>query len=109
MISGLVTTIASMPVNTYVTTIIKFINKNLLTAAKLLVFTLPSFCTHFVSLKIFLESFEFGVLIVIPSKVDIMKTRLQSMKYVDGVPEYKGAGDVLLKVTLNLSKKYYMK
>ena len=42
-------------------------------------------------------------------KVDIMKTRLQSMKYVDGVPEYKGAGDVLLKVTLNLSKKYYMK
>ena len=24
-----------------------------------------------------------------------MKTRLQSMKYVDGVPEYKGAGDVL--------------
>ena len=31
-------------------------------------------------------------------QVDIMKTRLQSMKYVDGVPEYKGAGDVLAKV-----------
>merc|ERR1711970_1542516 len=30
--------------------------------------------------------------------VDIAKTRLQSMKYVDGVPEYKGAGDVLSKV-----------
>jgi len=30
--------------------------------------------------------------------VDIAKTRLQSMKYVDGVPEYKGAGDVLAKV-----------
>ena len=30
-----------------------------------------------------------------------MKTRLQSMKYVDGVPEYKGAGDVLAKVYLN--------
>ena len=55
MISGLVTTIASMPVNTYVTIIIKFITKNLLTAAKLLVFTLPSFCTHFVSLKIFFK------------------------------------------------------
>ena len=27
-----------------------------------------------------------------------MKTRLQSMKYVDGVPEYKGAADVLIKV-----------
>merc|ERR1712198_709693 len=34
-------------------------------------------------------------------QVDIMKTRLQSMKYVDGVPEYKGAGDVLLKVVKN--------
>jgi len=33
--------------------------------------------------------------------VDIMKTRLQSMKYVDGVPEYKGAGDVLAKVIKN--------
>jgi len=30
--------------------------------------------------------------------VDIAKTRLQSMKYVDGVPEYKGALDVLGKV-----------
>merc|ERR1719225_558604 len=30
--------------------------------------------------------------------VDIAKTRLQSMKYVDGKPEYKGAGDVLAKV-----------
>ena len=30
-----------------------------------------------------------------------MKTRLQSMKYVDGVPEYKGAGDVLAKVYSN--------
>ena len=32
-----------------------------------------------------------------------MKTRLQSMKYVDGVPEYKGAGDVLAKVTCRFS------
>merc|ERR1712058_16833 len=30
--------------------------------------------------------------------VDIAKTRLQSMKFVDGKPEYKGAFDVLSKV-----------
>lgn len=30
--------------------------------------------------------------------VDIAKTRIQNMKYVDGKPEYKGAIDVLLKV-----------
>ena len=43
------------------------------------------------------------------SQVDIMKTRLQSMKYVDGVPEYKGAADVLSKVTLKLPLRDYMK
>ena len=97
MISGLVTTIASMPVNTYATTIIKFINKNCCQAPSFhIAFILHTFCPP--------QDFEFGVLIMILSKVDIMKTRLQSMKYVDGVPEYKGAGDVLLKVTLNLSK-----
>ena len=42
------------------------------------------------------------------SQVDIMKTRLQSMKYVDGVPEYKGAADVLSKVTLKLPLKDYI-
>lgn len=30
--------------------------------------------------------------------VDIAKTRLQNMKFVDGKPEYKGAGDVLARV-----------
>eukprot|EP00096_Caligus_rogercresseyi_P004459 TRINITY_DN1872_c0_g1_i1.p1 TRINITY_DN1872_c0_g1~~TRINITY_DN1872_c0_g1_i1.p1 ORF type:complete len:309 (+),score=69.36 TRINITY_DN1872_c0_g1_i1:190-1116(+) len=33
--------------------------------------------------------------------VDIAKTRIQSMKIVDGVPEYKGAMDVILKVARN--------
>ncbi|XP_076057659.1 mitochondrial 2-oxoglutarate/malate carrier protein-like [Oratosquilla oratoria] len=33
--------------------------------------------------------------------VDIAKTRIQNMKIVDGVPEYKGAGDVLMKVIRN--------
>ena len=33
--------------------------------------------------------------------VDIAKTRLQHMKYIDGKPEYKGAGDVLSKVVKN--------
>jgi len=30
--------------------------------------------------------------------VDIAKTRIQNMKMIDGKPEYKGAGDVLLQV-----------
>merc|ERR1711971_559755 len=33
--------------------------------------------------------------------VDIVKTRLQNQKFVNGVPEYKGAGDVLMKVVKN--------
>jgi len=33
--------------------------------------------------------------------VDIAKTRIQNMKMIDGKPEYKGAGDVLLKVVRN--------
>ena len=65
MISGLVTTIASMPVG--------FISSS----------NIFFFISNYVD------------------QVDIMKTRLQSMKYVDGVPEYKGAGDVLAKVYLN--------
>lgn len=33
--------------------------------------------------------------------LDISKTRIQNMKYIDGKPEYKGAFDVLSKVTRN--------
>ena len=33
--------------------------------------------------------------------VDIAKTRIQSQKYIDGKPEYKGAIDVILKVVRN--------
>lgn len=33
--------------------------------------------------------------------VDIAKTRIQNMKMIDGKPEYKGAGDVLVKVIRN--------
>ncbi|GIY95934.1 hypothetical protein CEXT_206101 [Caerostris extrusa] len=33
--------------------------------------------------------------------VDIAKTRIQNMKIINGVPEYRGAGDVLLKVIRN--------
>jgi len=33
--------------------------------------------------------------------VDIAKTRIQNMKMIDGKPEYKGAGDVLIKVVKN--------
>ncbi|GMT14708.1 hypothetical protein PFISCL1PPCAC_6005, partial [Pristionchus fissidentatus] len=33
--------------------------------------------------------------------VDIAKTRIQSMKIIDGKPEYKNAGDVILKVVRN--------
>ena len=32
---------------------------------------------------------------------DIVKTRIQSMKYIDGKPEYKGGVDVLMKVVRN--------
>ena len=47
----------------------------------------------------FVASMISGLVTTIASMpVDIMKTRLQSMKYVDGVPEYKGAGDVLAQV-----------
>jgi len=47
----------------------------------------------------FVASMISGLVTTIASMpVDIAKTRLQSMKYVDGVPEYKGAGDVLAKV-----------
>jgi len=50
----------------------------------------------------FVASMISGLVTTIASMpVDIMKTRLQSMKYVDGVPEYKGAGDVLMKVVKN--------
>ncbi|KFM66481.1 Mitochondrial 2-oxoglutarate/malate carrier protein, partial [Stegodyphus mimosarum] len=33
--------------------------------------------------------------------VDIAKTRIQNMKMIDGVPEYRGAADVLIKVIKN--------
>lgn len=47
----------------------------------------------------FVASMISGLVTTIASMpVDIAKTRLQSMKYTDGVPEYKGAGDVLSKV-----------
>jgi len=47
----------------------------------------------------FVASMISGLVTTIASMpVDIAKTRLQSMKYVDGVPEYKGAGDVLANV-----------
>jgi len=47
----------------------------------------------------FVASMISGLVTTIASMpVDIAKTRLQSMKYVDGVPEYKGAVDVLGKV-----------
>jgi solute carrier family 25 oxoglutarate transporter 11 len=50
----------------------------------------------------FVASMISGLVTTIASMpVDIMKTRLQSMKYVDGVPEYKGAADVLSKVVKN--------
>jgi len=53
------------------------------------------FC-HFVS------SMISGLVTTIASMpVDIAKTRLQSMKFVDGKPEYKGAVDVLTKVVKN--------
>jgi len=47
----------------------------------------------------FVASMISGLVTTIASMpVDIAKTRLQSMKYTNGVPEYKGAGDVLIKV-----------
>jgi len=47
----------------------------------------------------FVASMISGLVTTIASMpVDIAKTRLQSMKYIDGKPEYKGAGDVLAKV-----------
>lgn len=47
----------------------------------------------------FVASMISGLVTTIASMpVDIAKTRLQSMKYVDGKPEYKGAVDVLSKV-----------
>jgi len=47
----------------------------------------------------FVASMISGLVTTIASMpVDIAKTRLQSMKYVDGKPEYKGAFDVLAKV-----------
>merc|ERR1711962_1884772 len=47
----------------------------------------------------FVASMISGLVTTIASMpVDIAKTRLQSMKYVDGKPEYKGAVDVLGKV-----------
>jgi len=50
----------------------------------------------------FLASMFSGLVTTIASMpVDIAKTRLQSMKYVDGKPEYKGALDVLTKVVKN--------
>jgi len=50
----------------------------------------------------FVASMISGLVTTIASMpVDIAKTRLQSMKYVDGKPEYKGAVDVLSKVIKN--------
>jgi len=50
----------------------------------------------------FVASMISGLVTTIASMpVDIAKTRLQSMKYVDGKPEYKGAVDVLGKVVKN--------
>jgi len=50
----------------------------------------------------FLASMFSGLVTTIASMpVDIAKTRLQSMKYVDGKPEYKGAVDVLKNVIKN--------
>jgi len=50
----------------------------------------------------FVASMISGLVTTIASMpVDIAKTRLQSMKYVDGKPEYKGAVDVLGKVIKN--------
>lgn len=50
----------------------------------------------------FVASMISGLVTTIASMpVDIAKTRLQSMKYVDGKPEYKGAVDVLSKVVKN--------
>lgn len=47
----------------------------------------------------FVASMISGLVTTIASMpVDIAKTRLQSMKYIDGKPEYKGAFDVLSKV-----------
>jgi len=47
----------------------------------------------------FIASMISGLVTTIASMpVDIAKTRLQSMKFVDGKPEYKGAFDVLSKV-----------
>jgi len=47
----------------------------------------------------FISSMISGLVTTIASMpVDIAKTRLQSMKYVDGKPEYRGAADVLSKV-----------
>jgi len=47
----------------------------------------------------FIASMISGLVTTIASMpVDIAKTRLQSMKYIDGKPEYKGAFDVLAKV-----------
>merc|ERR1719219_1587948 len=50
----------------------------------------------------FVASMISGLVTTIASMpVDIAKTRIQSQKYIDGVPEYKGAGDVLAKVVKN--------
>jgi len=50
----------------------------------------------------FVASMISGLVTTIASMpVDIAKTRLQNMKYIDGKPEYKGAGDVLSKVVKN--------
>merc|ERR1712066_323108 len=50
----------------------------------------------------FLASMFSGLVTTIASMpVDIAKTRLQNMKYIDGKPEYKGAGDVLRRVINN--------
>lgn len=47
----------------------------------------------------FVASMFSGLVTTIASMpVDIAKTRIQNMKIVDGVPEYKGTTDVLLKV-----------
>ena len=38
---------------------------------------------------------------VVSMPVDIVKTRVQNMKYIDGKPEYRGAGHVFTSIIKN--------
>lgn len=56
----------------------------------------------------FVASMISGLVTTIASMpVDIAKTRIQNMKTIDGKPEYKGAVDVLIKVTIILGLKVF--